>query len=125
MNQISLLIALSRANDDDIEIEGEDSDYNVPYKFLKSKLQQYGDLSYDSFLAAYDDLGVNLRQTFEEKFRVYKRECFTQGVCKKRKGVQRSIERTANQWDLDEVCPDSVQDRVKTKKLLLFSTDSL
>ena len=72
-------------------------------------MRRYGDLGYDSFLAAYDDLGVNLSQTFEEKFRVYKRECFNQGVCKKRKGVQRSIERTANQWDLDEVCPDSIQ----------------
>ena len=54
-----------------------------PYNYLESVIQQFGDLNYDNFVSSFNALDVGMKNTLEEQFRVYKRECFLQGKCRK------------------------------------------
>ena len=91
--QISLLISLATSQD----IDGLDTDTgyedfaeNIPYNFLESVFHQFGDLNYNNFVSSFNALDVGMKNTLEEQFRVYKRECFLQGKCRKF-GKQRSV----------------------------------
>ena len=77
--------------------------------FGQDKLDQYGDLTYNQFKKKYADLDVGLGQTFEEEYRVYKRECYLYGKCKFDPTKRASIRaKPVNNFDLNNICPDSV-----------------
>ena len=87
----------------------------IPYNFVESVIErvyfekryfkdfmtknllteQYGDLTYNKFIAAFNKLDVGMSSTLEEQFRVYKRECFLHGECRKF-GRERSAARGSN-----------------------------
>ena len=77
--------------------------------FGQDKLDQFGDLTYNQFKKKYADLDVGLGQTYEEEYRVYKRECYLYGTCKfdptKRANIRA---KPVNDFDLNNICPDSV-----------------
>ena len=84
--QISILFSLASGQDiDELDIDTgyEDFAEEIPYSFNKSTITQFGDLNYNTFISSFNALDVGIQNTLEEQFRVYKRECFLQGKCRK------------------------------------------
>ena len=79
--------------------------------FDRNTLEKYGKMTFNEFHKYHTEVGQNLGSNLEEKYRVLQRECFTSGICKKRKNpnFERSRQhKNFNQWDITETCPDSV-----------------
>ena len=76
--------------------------------FAQETLNQFGDLTFNEFVANFNQLDVGLGQSHEEQFRVYKRECYLFGDCNSAKQRQVTRVKPTNNFDSDETCPDSV-----------------
>lgn len=69
------------------------------------KIKKFGKLSMEGFEKKFKDLDVGLGLSMEESYRVWARDCFNFGECRKR-GKRTSAIRPANDIDLAQTCPD-------------------